>query len=39
VTIGRDAEKSARGQALVIMVGGMLAVIVMVGLIIDGGNA
>jgi Putative Flp pilus-assembly TadE/G-like len=39
VTIGRDAEKGARGQALVIMVGGMLAVIVMVGLIIDGGNA
>jgi hypothetical protein len=35
----RDAPTGASGQALVIMVGAMFAVMVMVGLIIDGGNA
>jgi Putative Flp pilus-assembly TadE/G-like len=39
VTTQRDQRESAAGQALVIMVGGMLAVLVMVGLIVDGGNA
>jgi hypothetical protein len=39
VTKRHDARGGAAGQAVVIMVGCMLAVIVMVGLIIDGGNA
>ncbi len=37
--IGRQAPKSEQGQVIVIAAGGMLAVIAMIALVIDGGNA
>jgi hypothetical protein len=39
VQLRRGRRGDSAGQALVILVGGMIAVIAMVGLIIDGGNA